>query len=195
MKSTRTPWVYGLILAMLLAVVGALDLCASGTLTSQIALKISATGTTAAGLGTADDPISLDWTQNLASGTGANQSSNMFHDRRTLAPSGTESLDLAGSLTNRFGTTLTFTKIKAVGIKAAAANTNSVQVTRPASNGLVLFLAASDGFALTPGAFSLFVFPDANGVAVTAATGDLLTITNSAGGTSVTYDIFIFGVD
>jgi len=34
---------------------------------------------------------------------------------------------------------------------------------------------------------------DATGIAVTAATGDLLTITNSAGSTTVSYDIVIIG--
>lgn len=189
----RTKILLSALVVSVLALVGALS--ATGTLTSQLGVKISATGTRALGLGTADDPISADWTQNFSSGTGANQASNMFHDQRTLAASATEDLDLAGSLTNKFGVTLTFTKIKAIGIKAAAANTNSVQVQRAASNGVPLFMAASDGIALTPGAFALLSFPNSSGVAVTASTGDLLTITNSSSGTSVTYDIFIFGVD
>jgi hypothetical protein len=35
--------------------------------------------------------------------------------------------------------------------------------------------------------------PDATGYPVTAATGDLVTLTNSAAGTSVTYDVIIIG--
>ena len=68
-----------------------------------------------------------------------------------------------------------------------------VQVTRPASNGVPLFLAASDGLQLNPG--GVFLFFDPVGVTVTAATGDILTVTNSAGTNVVTYDIVIVGTD
>jgi hypothetical protein len=68
-------------------------------------------------------------------------------------------------------------------------------VQRATANGVLLFMAALDGIALTPGAAFLAMFPDANGVAITAGTGDLLTITNSAGSTSVSYDIVLIGTD
>ena len=113
----------------------------------------------------------------------------------TLSASATENLDLAGSLTGALGTTLTFARIKAVFISAAAANTNDVQVTRPASNGTAIFMAAGDGIALRPGAAFAWVSgsADATGVAVTAGTGDLITVTNSAGTTSVTYTVVVLG--
>lgn len=129
----------------------------------------------------------------LTSGTGSGQADLIFHDQRTLAASATEDLDLAGSLADAYGTTLTFARIKAVLISAASANTNNVNVTRPASNGVPLFLAAGDGIAVRPGGAFLWVAPDATGVAVTAGTGDLLTLTNSAGSTGVTYDVVIIG--
>lgn len=129
----------------------------------------------------------------LTSGTGSNQADLIFHDQRTLAASGTEDLDLAGSLTDAYGTTLTFARIKAIMVTAASGNTNNVQVTRPASNGVPLFLAAGDGIPVLPGGVFLWVAPNAAGVAVTAGTGDLLTFTNSAGTTSVTYDVVIIG--
>jgi hypothetical protein len=84
-------------------------------------------------------------------------------------------------------------RIKAILVKAASGNTNNVNVSRPASNGVPLFLAASDGIAVLPGGAFLWVAPNAAGVAVTAGTGDLLTFTNSAGTASVTYDVVIVG--
>jgi hypothetical protein len=102
-------------------------------------------------------------------------------------------LDLAGVLTDSFGQTLTFARIKYVVIFAVAANTNSVQITRPASNGAPLFMAAGDGISLAPGEVFVWVSPGATGKAVTAGTGDLITITNSAGSTSVTYEVIIGG--
>jgi len=163
------------------------------TISGSINIQAAIDSVDALDLRSITDPIRYGANYSFTNGTGANQANQVFADTRTLSASATEDLDLAGGLTDSHGVTLTFTKIKAIIIKAAAANTNNVQVTRPASNGLVLFMAASDGIALTPGACFAFVAPDANGVAVTAGTGDLLTITNSAGTTGVTYDIVIVG--
>lgn len=129
----------------------------------------------------------------LASGVGANQADLLWHDQRTLAASGTEDLDLAGGLTDAFGTALTLVKLKEIIVVAAAGNTNNVNVTRPAANGVPLFLAASDGIAVPPGGMIHVQAPGAAGIAITAGTGDLLTITNSGAGTSVTYDVIIVG--
>jgi hypothetical protein len=184
--------------ALIVAVfVASSAMLATGTLSTQLLVKINATGTTVGNLGmTADDPIALDWTQLLASGTGANQASNVFHDRRTLTASNSENLDLAGSLTNKFGTTLTFTKIKAILIKASSANTNNVLVGGAASNQFINWVSdPTDVIVVRPGGFFMIVAPDSTGYAVTAATGDLLKIANSSAGTSVTYDIIIIGVD
>lgn len=163
-------------------------------LATSLIVKLATVLTGTADLSTPTDHLEQDLTQLLSTGSGANQASNIFHDRRTLGASGTEDLDLAASLVNPLGATLTFTVLKAVILKAAAANANNVNLTRPASNGVPLFLAAGDGIALRPGALFVWVSPDATGVAVTAGTGDLLTLTNSGGGTSVTYDVILIGV-
>jgi hypothetical protein len=173
-------------------------LYASGTLMStRIALAINASGQSSAlGLTTAKDDLASDYTQVLANGIGANQASNMFHDRRTLSASATENLDLAGVLTNAFGSTLTFTKIKAVIIHAASTNTNDVLVGGAASNAWVGWVNdATDVVKVKPGGTFVWIAPDVNGGAVVAATGDLLKIANSSSGTSITYDVIIIGVD
>ena len=51
----------------------------------------------------------------------------------------------------------------------------------------------TDKISVRPGGAFILIAPDATGYAVTAATGDLLKIANSAGTTSVTYDIIIIG--
>jgi hypothetical protein len=96
-----------------------------------------------------------------------------------------------GQLTGPFGTTLTFARIKGLLFKAAAANTNNVLVSRPASNGVPWLSAAGDRSSIKPGGLFLWVAPDATGIAVTATTGDLITVTNSGGTTGVTYDVVI----
>jgi len=145
--------------------------------------------------GFANMPVFLDWSVQVANGTGASQASQVYQDTGSLGASATANLDLAGSLVNIFGTTITFTKIKLFAIKAAVANNvaNNLQVTRGSSNGFVWFLAASDGFYLAPGAF--FVWYDPAGVTVTAATGDIITLTNGAGTNTIAYDVLIVGTD
>lgn len=127
-------------------------------------------------------------------GAGAGQADMIWHDRRTIAASATDSLDLAGTaLQNPFGANLTFARLKMIFVRAAAANTNNVNVVRPASNGVPWALAAGDGFAVKPGGLFLWHDPSAAGAVVTAGTGDLIDIVNSAGGTSVEYDVVLVG--
>lgn len=163
------------------------------TLTAQISQKISGEFVSDLDVNSAKYPFSYSANFTFADGTGANQANQIFTDERTISASGDEDLDLAASLSDAFGNTITFTKIKAILIKADADNTNNVEVTRESTNGVPLFMAAGDGIALTPGASFSAVFPDADGVAVTASTGDLLNIANSSSGTSVTYTIVIIG--
>lgn len=162
-------------------------------LSTKLTTSLVATLTDALDLSTVSDPLSYAARYDLTSGTGASQADMLWHDKRTLSASATEDLDLAGVLTNAFGDTQTFARIKMVVVAAASGNTNNVNVTRPASNGVPLFLAAGDGIAVRPGGLFVAVASDATAYAVTAGTGDLLTFTNSAGSTSVTYDVIVIG--
>lgn len=163
------------------------------TLKTTVAASIETTFKNLLDLSTPTDNATVTAKIQLANGTGANSADLCFHDTRTLAASATEDLDLAGSLAGPFGASQVFVEVRAVMIKAAAANTNNVNLTRPASNGVPLFLAASDGIAIPPGGVFLWSCPADGKVAVTASTGDLLTLTNSSSGTSVTYDVVIIG--
>lgn len=162
------------------------------SITATYAASASGSQVNALDLGTATFPFSSSLSGRFTSGTGSGMVDRLFSDSRTLAASATEDLDLAGVLTDAMGATLTFAKIKFVLVKAAAANTNDVVISRPASNGVPLFTAAGDSIAVQPGGAFLWVAPG-TGVTVTAATGDLLTLTNSAGSTGVTYEIVIMG--
>jgi hypothetical protein len=146
-------------------------------LSATIKAGISASHTNVLDLGTATFPLNLLHSLSLADGTGAGLADRIFSDTRTLSASATEDLDLSGSLTNAFGT-VTFARIKAVLVVASTDNTNNV-------NG--------DGLSVRPGGIFMWACSDATGVAVTAGTGDLLTLTNSAGSTSVTYSIIVIG--
>jgi hypothetical protein len=168
----------------------------SGTIDhTNLSIRIDSLLLNALDLDTAQDGLIVSKQLNLSNGTSSGQASQQWHDQRSLAGSASENLDLAGSLVNAFGVTVTFTKIKLIYVKASDSNNsaNLVQVQRATSNGVPLFLAATDGLQLNPG--GVFLFYDPVGVTVTAGTGDILTVTNSAGTNTVTYDIVIVGTD
>jgi hypothetical protein len=130
----------------------------------------------------------------LAPGTASGQGDLLFSDRRSLAASASENLDLAGVLKDPLGTTLTFGHVKWIYIKAAAANTNDVCVGGAGSNTFVgPFADASDIVCVKPGGVALLAVAAGVGWVVTPSTGDLLEVANSAGTTGVTYDVIIAG--
>lgn len=165
-------------------------------LTTVLTTQVVATLTNARDLVTTSSPLEYRNRVSLATGTAAGQADLIFSDTRTIAASSNDDLDLAGSLTDANGNSLTFARVKGLVVKAAAANTNNVLVGGDATNTFLTWVVAEgDAIILRPGAeLSLFAgSADATGYAVTASTGDLLRITNSAGGSSVTYDIVIIG--
>ncbi|MGW5352207.1 hypothetical protein ACWERV_17060 [Streptomyces sp. NPDC004031] len=165
------------------------------SLTSSLSASVGFTQSSALDLGTASLPVSVRAAVQLASGTGAGQADRVFSDRRTLAASGTENLDLAGTLVDAFGATITFVKVKGLYIRADAANTNNVVLGAEGTNPWATLLNSTGTVTLRPGAFFLAAAgaADATGYAVTASTGDLLKVVNSAGGTAVSYDVVVIG--
>jgi hypothetical protein len=159
----------------------------------NVTLKIDALLLRSLDLSTPQDQLLLNFLETLSNGTTSGKASQMWHDTRTLAASANEDLDFAASLANAFGVTLTFATIKCIVVRAKSTNTNNVQVTRPA-NGVPLFMASGDGISLGPGEWFAFFSPT-TGKTVTAGTGDLLNIANSAGSTGVDYDIVVIGTD
>jgi hypothetical protein len=162
------------------------------TLTSTISVAVSGYHVNGLDLGNAAFPFAASLSLVFASGTGASQADLVFTDTRTLGASATEDLDLFGVLTDAYGATLNFAKLKAAIFFADPLNTNNVQVTRPAANGVTLFLAVSDGLSIPPGGVFALAWPG-TGLTVTTGTADLITVTNSAGSTSVTYKVILLG--
>lgn len=160
----------------------------------SLSLKAGIRGThsSALDLGTAALPIDVSAAVTLDNGTGANQADRVFTDTRTVTSGSTDSLDVAGSLTDAFGATITMARLKGLYVKASALNTTDLQVTRPASNGVPFMAAAGDAHILKPGGVYFAAWPDATAIPVTAGTGDLINIVNGAGASAV-YDIVVVG--
>jgi len=162
-------------------------------LITKLTTELDATLTDVLDLATAAAPIAYRQQYKLASGVGFNQADKLWHDQRTVVASATDTIDLAGALVDALGDVVVFARIKAVIVTAAPANVNNVNVVRDGTNGVPLFLALGDGIGVQPGGMFAWVAPTAAGVVVTAGTGDLLNMVNSAGGSSVTYDVIIIG--
>lgn len=164
-------------------------------MSSALSIAATVTQTKALDLTTITDPLQFRRAVSLTDGTAAGQANKVFHDRRTLAASATEDLDLSGVLLDAYGAAITFARIKGIIISAAAANVNNVVVGAAASNQWVTLLNSTGTLTLRPGASfaALTGAADGTGWAVTAGTGDLLKVANSGAGTSVEYDVIVVG--
>lgn len=164
------------------------------TLKSSLLLQLDAVYRNVLDIGVPTDTFQKRTKIELANGTGSASADLMFHDQRTIAASSNEDLDLAGVLTNPLtGAAMTFVELRGLIITASSSNTNNVRLIRPASNGVPLFLAASDGIDIPPGGAFCWFCPADGKVTVTAGTGDLLNVANSSSGSSVVYDVVIIG--
>jgi len=117
-----------------------------------------------------------------------------FFDERSLVASATEDLDLSGTLKEADNlTNVALTRLRVLGVLNEGPGTLSI--FRPAAaTGVPLFLAVSDGITLPPGGIFLWCAgPTADGVTVTAATGDLISILETAA-LPVTYLVMIAGI-
>lgn len=164
------------------------------TLKSALAISASAQLTGATDLAPLSAPLSFNRAVQLANGTGVGKADRMFADTRTLAASATEDLDLAGALLDPLGGSASFVRIKGLIVAAAKGNTNNVIFGAASSNAWAALLNSTGTVTLRPGAAACFMagVGDA-GWAVTGGTGDLLKVANSAGSTSVNYDIVVIG--
>ncbi len=192
MKKRLTFTSAALIVAFLaLAAVG---LHAATLLTASVVFSVSGNFQNDLDLGT--DPnynYNGNKTLSFANGTGASQADKVFADQRTLTASSTEDLDIvAGGLTDAFGTIFTLAEMKVLMVCAAAANTNNVVLGGDA-NSVPFLSTAATTVSIKPGGCFQLADPSAGGYAVTAGTGDIIQVANSAGGTSVTYDIIVIG--
>lgn len=134
----------------------------------------------------------LSWA--VTDGTGANQADMAWHDQRTLGAGASENLDLYGSLTDAFGSTMNFARIKALQIVADSDNGSTITVGGAAANPWYgIFGAANDVLKIRAGSGCLFIAADATAWPVTDSSADILKVLNDDGGDTATYKIVIIG--
>lgn len=160
--------------------------------TARISVNTSLTSTLDKGTATSSE--TLNWAMTIANGTGASQGSQVFSDTRTLSASSNEELDLAGSLSNGLGSTITFTRIIGLIVEADADNGDTISVGGAAANGFETWVGATgDLVKVRPGGAMAIFANDATAYAVTAGTGDLLKITNDDSAAAADYTIYLIG--
>ena len=151
-------------------------------------------------LSTPDDNLSMSLQMKLSDGTGEEAGNQMWHDQRTLALSGSDSLDMYGVLTNFAGETVNFAVIRALILVNRLLNTSSLEYGGAASNAWYpMFKNSSDiGVIPLPGstypAWICLTAPDASGFPVGAASADILKIAHGGEASAdITYDIILIG--
>lgn len=196
MKSKVSPFMKYLALA-LCAVLATSPVYAATTGTIRVGVNVNESATV--DNGTASFALSDAIVRSYTNGTGNDQASKIYQDTVTLAGSGTSTIDLDSTLTCNLGT-CSFTRIYGVIIQRTdlyASSTQDENITIGGDFILTKYLLAWVDDALTvpigPAGVFVALFPGPTGVAVTASTGDQITITNSSSADTVVYKIYVIG--
>jgi len=163
-------------------------------LTTEFSFRVAGSITKTLGALTALIKPDVQMSLALASGILLDQADKMYYSRPTITGSATLSLDVAtaGGLLDVFGDAFAIAKLKVVVIKSLLSICpNEVRLSRPA-NGVPILGATGDFIVIGPGGSLVWIAPALAGVAVTAATGDLMDIVNTAAG-NVQPEIVIIG--
>jgi hypothetical protein len=167
------------------------DVNAASALSTAVSISVKPTLTGTVGLATTTAEATALSQFILASGTGANQGDLVYSSAATITTGATLSLDLKGSLVDAFGAAFTPAKVKLVYIMSKSTNTTNLTILGNAAAVPILNTVATTA-TLGPGDLFLITRRGSAGIAVTAATGDLIEITNAAGASAVV-DIVIIG--
>lgn len=164
--------------------------------TASYTVKIDATQTETNAFGDSRDDRLIRLAQSLTDGTGANQADLMYVSERTVADGANDDIDLAGSLSDAFGATITAAEIVAIMVvnkqQDGTANTTDLTIGG-ASNAFEGFLGGTSPTVgpIKPGGVFFIGAGDAAGIgAVSGGSTDELRIANSAGAAN-TYQIGI----
>jgi hypothetical protein len=138
------------------------------------------------------DEQTFDANERLDFGTADGQANQWWYDRRILDAAQTDSHDLSGGLTTPEGHSIVGLVLKGIFLHNRSdetltlaehgvthtANAAKLELTRPAANGVPWLKAAGDAIPMNAGGFNGWYDPV--GVTITAATGDLVDIVETA---------------
>tara|TARA_R110000868_G_scaffold111743_2_gene301431 strand:+ start:618 stop:1118 length:501 start_codon:yes stop_codon:yes gene_type:complete len=163
------------------------------TISAAINLNINVAQSGSGTLATALSNTVVSESLSLLNGTGLNQSNQTWSSAAQLGISATDSIDMAGVISDAFGALITFTSITAVAVIADAGNGDNIEIGGNA-NAFASFLGGGTEIVkLPPGGSFLITAPSVTGFPVTAGTGDILDITNADGAAVANYKIVLVG--
>ncbi len=144
---------------------------------------------------------SFSYSRSFTNGTTANKCDLIYILQTTLAPSTTLNIDLASGITDIFGNTLLFARVKLIYLKHKTDTTSSgVTIGGHATTALANWISSADTLAndqpkitVRNGGTFYLCAPDATAYAVTAASADVLKLTNADGTNTATYEMVIAG--
>ncbi len=150
-------------------------------------------------LGDTTNSTGLNFSDNLTNGVAVDTADLLYYSIATITASGNLQLDLRGSLTNVFGDSVVFVRVKAVMITFQSDNTASGLVIGGGTDGtgtnaFIGWFGADDHTEAVnkTGAFWKYR-SDATGWVTVAGTGDIFTITNADGALSAKIYVAVIG--
>lgn len=162
------------------------------TTTISVALTAVHENTVVANVGTTKLSASKTISDSLANGTGLDQADQMYMTSGTVAAGTPVDLDLSGSVTNAFGTTVAFARLKGIIIHNKTTTAGAILEVGAGSNPITsLWLASGDGVKVGPDGMLALWNPSAAGYAVTATTADILRLVSASG--TISYEIYLIG--
>ena len=127
--------------------------------------------------------------ESYTNGSGAGQVNKVYSASLTFT--GTQSIDLSGSLVDALGNAVVFTKVKSVVIEVTTQSAGQYLLVGGDANAFADWLAAANNkVKIGPGGVLAITSP-VDGFTVTAATGDILKL--DAGANTLTVNIEITG--
>lgn len=148
-------------------------------MTNQITIGISSTTTGTAGLTTKTASVSQVITNALTT-----DACDLVYSVTGTMSGSSDDYDLAGSLETPLGTAAVFAEVMCIFFR----NNGSNAMTIGGANNIPILNGTTDKINVAGGAY--FIYIDPEGFAVTAGTGDLITV----GGTeNDTYDLIVIG--
>ncbi|MBX3380895.1 MAG: hypothetical protein KF805_12455 [Phycisphaeraceae bacterium] len=132
-----------------------------------------------------------DLLTNFTDGTGDGKASGVYVKSGSISASANDDIDLSGSVTNAFGTTVAMAKIKAIAIKNKATTTGYNLLIGGSASAAITTILGGTAPTLKIGPKGWVVLNNPfDGHVVTATTADILRLTASGG--DITYDLAIF---
>jgi len=162
-------------------------------LTSRVDLTLAHTHTLTrdSDLSVITDPLSVSYSDTLATGTGTDQADLVYHDQVVATVAGSTTLDLSALSSDAFGDDIAFVTIKEIYIRSVSGS--ALVLGAAASNpleGANTPFTAAGSTSTVPAAGVWFVYSPTAGYTVTDNSADQLKITYAA---AATFNIVIVG--